>query len=94
MRATSEVAENNRVKLTVEVDESEIEGALSSVVRSIGQSARIPGFRPGKVPRKVLEARMGGATALRSEALREALPDFYAQAVSETEIDPLSLIHI
>jgi trigger factor len=90
MRATSEVAENNRVKLTVEVDESEIEGALSSVVRSIGQSARIPGFRPGKVPRKVLEARMGGATALRSEALREALPDFYAQAVSETEIDPIA----
>ena len=90
MRATSEVAENNRVKLTVEVDESEIEGALTSVVRSIGQSARIPGFRPGKVPRKVLEARMGGAGALRSEAIREALPDFYAQAVTETEIDPIN----
>ena len=51
---------------------------------------RIPGFRPGKVPRKVLEARMGGANALRSEALRDALPDFYAQAVVDTEIDPIS----
>ena len=89
MRATSEVVENNRVKLSVEVDESEMETALAAVVRSIGQNARIPGFRPGKVPRKVLEARMGGATALRVEAIRDAIPDFYARAVSETEIDPI-----
>ena len=50
----------------------------------------MPGFRPGKVPRKVLEARMGGAGALRAEALREALPDFYAQAVVDTEVDPIA----
>jgi len=90
MRASSEVVENSRVKLTVEVEESEIDRALDNVVVSIGRSARIPGFRPGKVPRKVLEARMGGATALRAEALREALPDFYAQAVVETEVDPIA----
>jgi trigger factor len=90
MRATSEVVENNRVKLTVEVEESEIDSALDDVVRSISRQARIPGFRPGRVPRKVLEARMGGAVALRAEALREALPDFYAQAVSQTEIDPIA----
>jgi trigger factor len=50
----------------------------------------VPGFRPGKVPRKVLEARMGGAGALRAEALRESLPDFYAQAVVDSEIDPIA----
>jgi len=90
MRATSEVVESNRVKLTVEVDESEIDTALDDVVKSIGRSARIPGFRPGRVPRKVLEARMGGATALRSEAIREALPDFYARAVVDTDVDPIA----
>jgi trigger factor len=90
MRATSEIVENNRVKLTVEVEESEIDSALDGVVRSISRQAKIPGFRPGRVPRKVLEARMGGAVALRAEALREALPDFYAQAVSQTEIDPIA----
>ena len=90
MRASSEVLENNQVKLTVEVEETEIDSALDDVVRSIGSQARIPGFRPGRVPRKVLEARMGGATALRAEALREALPDFYAQAISQTEIDPIA----
>ena len=50
----------------------------------------MPGFRPGKVPRKVLEARMGGAGALRAEALRESLPDFYARAVVDTELDPIA----
>ena len=90
MRATSEITENNHVKLTVEVDEAEINSALDDVVRSISRQARIPGFRPGRVPRKVLEARMGGAGALRAEALREALPDFYAQAISQTEVDPIA----
>jgi trigger factor len=90
MRSTHEILEDNKVKLTIEVEEQEVTVALDKVVRSIGSSVRIPGFRPGKVPRKVLEARMGGANALRSEALRDALPDFYAQAVVDTEIDPIS----
>jgi len=90
MRSTHEILEDNKVKLTIEVEEQEVTVALDKVVRSIGSSVRIPGFRPGKVPRKVLEARMGGASALRSEALRDALPDFYAQAVVDTEIDPIS----
>jgi len=51
---------------------------------------RVPGFRPGKVPRRVIEARMGGAEAVRSEALREALPDFYTLAVTDTELDPIA----
>jgi len=60
------------------------------VVKNLASQVRVPGFRPGKVPRKVLEARMGGAGALRAEALRESLPDFYAQAVVDAEIDPIA----
>jgi trigger factor len=59
-------------------------------VRTLARQVRVPGFRPGKVPRKVLEARMGGAGALRAEALRESLPDFYARAVVDTELDPIA----
>ena len=90
MRATTESIEGNLVRLSVEVDEPEFDKALADVVRSLAREVRVPGFRPGKVPRKVLEARMGGATALRAEALREALPDFYAQAVVDTELDPIA----
>lgn len=90
MRATSEAVEGNKVRLSVEVDESEVDRVLGDAVRTLSRQARVPGFRPGKVPRQVLEARMGGAVALRSEALREAIPDFYARALAEAEIDPIS----
>ena len=82
--------EGNLVRLSVEVDEPEFDKALADVVRSLSNQVRVPGFRPGKVPRQVLEARMGGANALRAEALREAVPDFYAQAVVDTELDPIA----
>ena len=59
--------EGNLVRLSVEIDEPEFDRALGDVVRSLAQQVRVPGFRPGKVPRKVLEARMGGAAAVRSE---------------------------
>src|SRR5580693_2207993 len=90
MRATAEPMEGNLVRLSVEVDEPEFDRALGDVVRTLAQQVRVPGFRPGKVPRKVLEARMGGAGALRAEALRESLPDFYARAVVDTELDPIA----
>lgn len=90
MRATSEAVEGNRVRLSVEVEEPEVDKVLGEAVRTLARQARVPGFRPGKVPRQVLEARMGGAVALRAEALREAIPDFYAQALAEAEVDPIS----
>jgi trigger factor len=90
MRATTEPLEGNLVRLSVEIDEPEFDRALGDVVRSLANQVRVPGFRPGKVPRKVLEARLGGAGALRAEALRESLPDFYARAVVDTELDPIA----
>jgi trigger factor len=90
MRATTEPLEGNLVRLSVEIDEPEFDRALVGVVKTLASQIRVPGFRPGKVPRKVLEARMGGASALRAEALRESLPDFYAQAVVDSEIDPIA----
>src|ERR1700722_13508958 len=90
MRATTKPMEGNLVRLTVEIDEPEFDEAMGDVVRTLARQVRVPGFRPGKVPRRVLEARMGGAGALRAEALREALPDFYARAVVDTELDPIT----
>ncbi|MGD0379318.1 MAG: trigger factor [Acidimicrobiales bacterium] len=90
MRATAEPVEGNRVRLSVEVDESEVDKALDETVRRLSTQVRVPGFRPGKVPRQVLEARMGGAIALRQQALSDALPDLYARAVVDTEVDPIA----
>lgn len=89
MRSTSEALEGNRVKLTVEVDEEELRGAVDETIRRLQKEVAVPGFRPGKVPRRLLEVRLG-AQAIRSEVIRHALPDYYAQAVEEADLDTIA----
>jgi trigger factor len=89
VRSTIEPLEGNKVKLTVEVDEDEFEHALDAAFRKIAREVRIPGFRPGKAPRRILEARLGAGVG-REEALRDALPDYYAQAVRENDVDVIA----
>jgi trigger factor len=90
MRATAAPEQGNRMRLSVEVDASEVDKALDATVRRLSQQVRVPGFRPGKVPRRVLEARLGGPEALRRQAISDALPDLYARAVADTDLDPIS----
>src|SRR5277367_2050722 len=90
MRATSEVLEDNKVRIAVELDESEVEAAVATTAKTLAKQVRIPGFRPGRAPRQVVEARLGGAKALRDEAMRDLLTDYYARAVSATDVEPIS----
>src|SRR3954468_4709969 len=89
MKAIVEPLEGNKVKLSVEVDEQEFEKALDQAFRKIAREVRIPGFRPGKAPRRILEARLG-KEAGRTEALRDALPEYYAQALREQDVDAIA----
>ena len=89
MHASAEVLEGNKVKLSVEVDEEELARAEEVTFRRLSREARLPGFRPGKVPRRVLQARLG-PLAIREEVLRDALPRYYAEAVEETELDVIA----
>ena len=57
MKATVEPLEGNKVKLSVEVDEQEFEQAVDAAFKKIAREVRIPGFRPGKAPRRLLESR-------------------------------------
>lgn len=86
MKSALETLEGNKVKLSIEVDEQEFEKDIDAAFRKIAREVRIPGFRPGKAPRRILEARLGKETG-RTEALREALPGYYSQAVRELEVD-------
>ncbi len=89
MRAVVEPLEGNKVKLSVEVEEQEFEKAVDAAFRKISSEVRVPGFRPGKTPRRLLEARIG-VEAARQEALRESLPDYYAEALRQTEVDAIA----
>ncbi len=89
MKTSVEALEGNKVKLVVEVDEQEFEKAINAAFKRIAHQARIPGFRPGKAPRRVLEAHFG-TEAARQEALREALPEYFVKAVTEHDVDVIA----
>ena len=86
MRSVVEPLEGNKVKLSIEVDEQEFEKDIDAAFRKIAREVRIPGFRPGKAPRRILENRLGKESG-RAEALREALPSYYSKAVRDNEVD-------
>jgi trigger factor len=89
MKSTVEALEGNKVKLSVELDESEFEKAIDDAFKVIAREVRIPGFRPGKAPRRILEARLGPDVA-REQALRDSLPDYYVDAVREHDVDVIA----
>ncbi|MFN2607677.1 MAG: trigger factor [Acidimicrobiales bacterium] len=89
MRSSFEVLEGNKVKLSVEVDEGEFDKAVDAAFRKLARDVRVPGFRPGKAPRRLLEARLGTDVA-RQEAIRDSLPDFYEKALRENEVEPIA----
>lgn len=89
MKAVVEPLEGNKVKLSIEVDEQEFERDIDAAFRKIAREVRVPGFRPGKAPRRILEARFGKETG-RTEALRDALPTYYSQAIRDNEVDAVA----
>ena len=89
MQATVETIEDNRVKLTVTVPAAEFETAIDAAFRTIARDVRLPGFRPGKAPRRILEARIG-AEAGRQQALQDAIPGYYADAVLANDVDVIA----
>jgi trigger factor len=89
MNTVVEPLEGNKVKLSIEVDEQEFERSIDAAFKKIAREVRIPGFRPGKAPRRILEARLG-AQAGRSEALRDGLPEYYARALRDEEVDAIA----
>jgi trigger factor len=76
------------VKLTVEVPFDELKPSMDAAYRKVGQQVRIPGFRPGKVPAAVLDQRVGRGVVLE-EAVNDAIPRFYSDAVRENDLQVL-----
>lgn len=86
MNSKVEPLEGNKVKLVVNLDEQELDPALDLAWKEIAKEVNLPGFRPGKAPRKLLERQIEPGYA-RSEALRNELPEQYTKAVIEHDVD-------
>nr|PZN40411.1 MAG: trigger factor [Actinomycetota bacterium] len=89
MKTAVEELSPTRVKLTVEVPFEELEPSLKAAYKKVAQQVRVPGFRPGKVPARIIEQRFGRAVVLE-ETLNDALPKLYGKAVDETDVFPVS----
>src|SRR3954452_7514509 len=89
MQSTVESVQGNKVKLHITVPADEFERAIDAAFRKLAREVRVPGFRPGKAPRRLLEARLGTDMA-REQALRDSLPEFYVDAVTEHDVDVIA----
>jgi len=78
-----------KVKLTVQVEEVELEPAIAAAWKEIAKEVKIPGFRPGKAPRALMEKQIGSGYA-RAEALNRAIPEFYGEAIIENDVDVIA----
>lgn len=89
LTTTVEPLEGNKVRLKIAVPAEEFEKAIDAAFRKLAREVKMPGFRPGKAPRQLLEARLG-TSAAREQALRDALPEYYATAVETEDIDVIA----
>jgi trigger factor len=85
VKSAVETLSPTRVKLTVEVPFEELKPMLDQAYRSIGSQIQVPGFRRGKVPNRIIDQRIGRGAVVQ-EAVNEALPKFYADAVEAEDV--------
>jgi trigger factor len=74
-----------RVRLTVEVPFEELKPNLDHAYREVGKQVRVPGFRPGRVPPRVIDQRVGRGAVLE-HAVNDAVPELYGKALQEHEM--------
>ncbi|MGB5110347.1 MAG: trigger factor [Mycobacterium sp.] len=88
MKSTVEKLSPTRVRINVEVPFTELEPDFDRAFKQLATQIRLPGFRPGKAPRKLLEARIGRGAVLE-QVVNDALPSRYSEAVSTASLQPI-----
>lgn len=88
MKSAVETLNPTRVRLTVEVPFEELKASLDAAYKKINQQVTVKGFRSGKIPARVIDQRFGRGAVLE-EAVNDALPKFYTEAVNEADLNPL-----
>ncbi|MEV0633636.1 trigger factor [Streptomyces sp. NPDC050619] len=88
MKSAVETLNPTRVRLTVEVPFEELKDSLDAAYKKINQQVTVKGFRKGKIPARVIDQRFGRGAVLE-EAVNDALPKFYTDAVNEADLNVL-----
>src|SRR3989442_1128604 len=90
MKSTVSQEGPTKVRVSVEASPEEVAPAIDRAIRKLANEVKIPGFRKGKAPRQVLEARVG-TDQIREATIREAVPALFSQAITESDVQPLTL---
>ena len=85
MKTDVEELSPTRVKLTIEVPFSELKASLDKAYREVAKQVRIPGFRPGHVPPRVIDQRLGRGVVLE-QAVNDAVPRLYGKALEDNDV--------
>ncbi|KWX57210.1 trigger factor [Mycobacterium sp. NAZ190054] len=88
MKSTVEKLSPTRVRINVEVPFTELEPDIDRAFKQLAKQVRLPGFRPGKAPRKLLEARVGRGAVLE-QVVNDALPARYSEAITSESLQPI-----
>ncbi|HZG78662.1 MAG TPA: trigger factor [Paenibacillus sp.] len=88
MKASWEKLESNVGVLTIEVEAEQVNEALNKAFKKVANRVNVPGFRKGKVPRQIFEAKFG-VESLYQDAIDIILPEAYTYALQETGIEPI-----
>ncbi len=89
MKSAVETLGPTRAKLTVEVPFDELKPSLDAAYKRIAQQINVPGFRKGKVPAAIIDRQVGRGPVL-DEAINDALPKLYVQALQDNDLQPLA----
>jgi len=89
VKSAVETLSPTRAKLTIEVPFEELKPSLDAAYKKIAQQINVPGFRKGKVPPMVIDRQVGRSVVL-DEAINEALPQLYVQALQDNDVQPLA----
>jgi len=86
---TLKVLDPTQVELEIAISPEEFDAATEAAFKKLSRNAKVPGFRPGKVPRRVFEQQYGSAMIV-DRALEDLVPEKYSQAVDEHKIEPIA----
>jgi trigger factor len=89
VKSTIENLGPTRVRLAIEVPWGDLDHAFGEVYKELGKQVRVPGFRPGKVPNRILDQRIGRPVVLE-QVVQHAVPEVYSEAVRENQVRVLS----
>jgi len=88
VKVSTERLPESQVLLQIEVEDERLERAMQSAYRRLAAKVKVPGFRPGKVPRNVLERHVG-EDVIRQEAIDRLMPEVYREALEQESIEPI-----